>query len=144
LRGALKKDNPVKLAICPAGSARRGAQRVAAPAPGLNWLQFGTDMVVYGDGAPWDAWRADAARASAPIREVPAELPRPRLHLVVQKGRLFQKEHPDVPVLLDRGRYLLVDLDGERGRGLKPPAALLHGRARGGQSRRFRCAASRR
>jgi Zn-dependent M28 family amino/carboxypeptidase len=31
--------------------------------------------------------------------------------MVVQKGRLFQQEHPDVPVLLDKGRYLVVDLD---------------------------------
>jgi Zn-dependent M28 family amino/carboxypeptidase len=31
--------------------------------------------------------------------------------MVVQKGRLFQQEHPKVPVLLDKGRYLVVDLD---------------------------------
>ena len=30
---------------------------------------------------------------------------------MVQKGGLFQREHPDVPVLLDKGRFLLVDLD---------------------------------
>lgn len=37
-----------------------------------------------------------------------------RLHLVTQIGRLFQADHPDVPVLLDRGRYLVVDLAPER------------------------------
>jgi Zn-dependent M28 family amino/carboxypeptidase len=32
------------------------------------------------------------------------------LFIVVQKGRLFQIEHPDVPVIVDKGRYLLVEL----------------------------------
>src|SRR5687768_7802838 len=30
--------------------------------------------------------------------------------LVVQVGRQFQERHPDVPVLVDRGRYLLVQV----------------------------------
>lgn len=34
-----------------------------------------------------------------------------RLHLVVQVGNRFQAEHPDVPVLYAKGRYLLVELD---------------------------------
>jgi Zn-dependent M28 family amino/carboxypeptidase len=28
----------------------------------------------------------------------------------VQKGRLFQQEHPEVPILIDKGRFLVVDL----------------------------------
>lgn len=38
--------------------------------------------------------------------------------MVVQKGRLFQQQHPDVPVLLDKGRYLVVDLDARKARKL--------------------------
>jgi hypothetical protein len=34
-----------------------------------------------------------------------------RLHLVTQNGALFRQEHPDVPVLVDKGRYLVVDVD---------------------------------
>ena len=48
------------------------------------------------------------------MREHPDEVDRARLHVVFQKGRLFQREHPDVPVLLDKGRFLLVDLDPKR------------------------------
>lgn len=36
------------------------------------------------------------------------------LHVVVQNGRQFQDHHPDVPVLNDRGRFLLVRLEPER------------------------------
>ncbi|MGH8066778.1 MAG: M28 family metallopeptidase [Candidatus Entotheonellia bacterium] len=35
------------------------------------------------------------------------------LYLVVQKGRLFQQQYPDVSVLLDKGRYLAVQLSPE-------------------------------
>jgi Zn-dependent M28 family amino/carboxypeptidase len=38
----------------------------------------------------------------------------------VQKGRLFQQEHPDVPVLLDKGRYLVVDLDPRKAKKWDP------------------------
>jgi Zn-dependent M28 family amino/carboxypeptidase len=38
-------------------------------------------------------------------REGPGEL-----RLVVQNGRQFQERHPAVPVLVDKGRYLLVDV----------------------------------
>ena len=40
------------------------------------------------------------------------------MHIVVQNGRLFQQEHPEVPVILDRGRFLLVELDPARARRL--------------------------
>ncbi|MGQ7249255.1 M28 family metallopeptidase [Halomonas sp. V046] len=35
-----------------------------------------------------------------------------RLHGVRQKGRTFQQAHPEIPVLLDAGRYLVVDVSG--------------------------------
>ena len=43
---------------------------------------------------------------------------RDQLHVVVQHGRPFQQQHPEVPVLHDRGRFLLVQLDPEHARGL--------------------------
>jgi len=46
-----------------------------------------------------------------PPREHEADVRREELHVVVQNGRLFQQEHSDVPVIIDRGRFLLVQLD---------------------------------
>ena len=37
------------------------------------------------------------------------------LRLVVQNGRQFQERHPGVPVLVDKGRYLLVDVSAAPG-----------------------------
>ena len=38
-------------------------------------------------------------------------VPERRLHLVTQIARLFQEDHPDVRVVVDKGRYLVVDVD---------------------------------
>lgn len=58
-------------------------------------------------------------QASSDARGAPRSLD--RLHLVVQNGRTFQQEHPDVPVLADQGRYLVVDLDPATARELDGP-----------------------
>jgi hypothetical protein len=52
---------------------------------------------------------------------------REHLHIVVQNGRLFQQEHPDVPVILDRGRVLLVDLEPVRARQLTETSLTCYG-----------------
>jgi len=59
------------------------------------------------DGAPPEATTLGAER-------VVPEPESDRLHLVTQNGRLIQEDHPDVPVLVDRGRHLVVDLPPER------------------------------
>jgi len=41
----------------------------------------------------------------------------------VQKGRLFQQEHPDVPVIVDKGRFLLVELSPQQARTMDKGAA---------------------
>lgn len=93
-----------------------GAGLEAPPTPGLgaDWVQFGDEMIVYADDAAWPGVAARAASSNLELAEVPAQTTRDRLHLVVQKGRLFQHEHPDVPVLVDKGRYLLVDIAPEQ------------------------------
>jgi hypothetical protein len=53
--------------------------------------------------------------------ELLSEAPACRLHLVVQIGRRFETEHPEVPVVLSKGRYLIVDLDPEHARALSGP-----------------------
>ena len=59
----------------------------------------------------WPGVTRSADRAGLQLSERPGSLESERLHVVIQKGRLFQREHPDVPVLVDKGRYLLVDID---------------------------------
>jgi Zn-dependent M28 family amino/carboxypeptidase len=51
-----------------------------------------------------------------PRRQAPVT--KEQMYVVVQNGRLFQQHNPDVPVLHDRGRFLLVKLDPEKAREL--------------------------
>ena len=62
---------------------------------GLHWARVGDQVLL---------WSADD-RSSTGRRADRAE----GLALVVQVGRSFQDEHPDVRVLLDHGRQLVVD-----------------------------------
>ncbi len=104
----------ITLAIAPGD---RAVARASPPPSTLPWARFGEDLVVFG---PPPAWRADAAAAEGRLARLSRRrrVPRERLHVVVQNGRLFQRLHPRVPVLLDRGRFLLVDLDPRRARQL--------------------------
>ena len=92
-------------------AAARG--RGAGPAPEATWAQFGEETLLLSDEAEEPRGRA---RGAARGRRVDAS--REELHVVVQNGRLFQQLNPDVPVIHDRGRYLLVQIAPERAQGL--------------------------
>ena len=96
------------------GRADPGA---VAPAPGATWARFGEEVIVLEP----EAFRKRRAGLAPPkVRRAgqPLRARRERLHVVVQHGRLFQRHHPRVRVLVDRGRFLLVDLDPVRARQL--------------------------
>jgi hypothetical protein len=96
-------------------AVRRG--RAAAPpvAPGSMTARFGREQLIFAE-EPKVA-RAPSRGARMPSRE--ESVTREQLHVVVQNGRQFQEHHPEVPVLHDRGRFLLVQLDPEEAKKLK-------------------------
>jgi hypothetical protein len=80
--------------------------------PGASWTRLGTSTLVQCPDAAADSLvsRASGEGSSGRrLRGITSE----RLRLVVQQGRLFQKQFPSVPVLLDKGRFLVVDLPAE-------------------------------
>ena len=92
--------------------------------PEVTWARFGDELLLVSDETQGDALRVRGLRERQP------EVERENLHVVVQNGRLFQQENPDARVLVDRGRFLLVELDpvqahrledkGETCYGIKP------------------------
>jgi hypothetical protein len=107
--GAPSGSMLVDVVTIPAVSA---AETAAAGAPadrssGGHWIQIGDQLVVTSRAGTHRERTGNGTAISLD-----------RLHLVVQNGRLFQQEHPDVPVVADKGRYLVVDLDPARGRAL--------------------------
>jgi hypothetical protein len=92
--------------------------RVAADtsaAAGGWWVQFGDEILVYASDAKWETVSGKLQEFGAVARAVTGEetgtVAKGKMHLVMQKGRLFQQENPDVRVILDKGRYLVVEMD---------------------------------
>jgi FMN phosphatase YigB (HAD superfamily) len=71
-----------------------------------GWARFGDDVFLID---PPDQAGGRGRAGTTPRRG--QEVPRDHLRLVIQCGRAFQKAHPDVPVLLDHGRFLVVAAD---------------------------------
>src|SRR5687767_15149763 len=83
---------------------------------GLSSVKFGDDALVLASDAEWRALERDGRMTGVDSARV-VQVPRKRdLRLVIQIGRRFQQEHPDVRVLFDRGRYLVVELDSDQAR----------------------------
>lgn len=68
--------------------------------PRSSWIQFGEEAF----------WMSDESEAPQ-MRQNPQTSQKENLYLVIQKGRVFQKEHPEIPVLFDKGRFLVVELE---------------------------------
>jgi Peptidase family M28 len=70
-------------------------------APGMpHWARLGDSVVVWSSAS-------DAAARVARLGAPPARAA--GLALVTQVGRAFQDDHPEMEVLVDRGRHLVVD-----------------------------------
>ena len=94
--------------------ARAAAAEPPPLAPGASWVRFGRQTLLYTDGRRTDQAAVAALRLAARRSTERRRTTRDQLHVVVQHGRLFQQHHPEVPVLHDRGRFLLVQLDPEQ------------------------------
>src|SRR5918997_3148674 len=95
--------------------------------PDASWARFGDEVLLVSEDARWDELAQRTERSALRLRERRPDVERERLHVVVQNGRLFQQEHPDVPVILDRGRFLLVELDPDRAGRLEGKGATCYG-----------------
>lgn len=78
------------------------------------WVQFGDEFLVYSSNSAWSGVSRALKQDAESFEEFPGSVRKGFMHLVVQKGRLFQQEYPDIPVLIDKGRYLVVEIDPEQ------------------------------
>lgn len=72
------------------------------------WTRLGDVLVVQSPAS-----RANDVPARAGLADTAHRLfvPERQLSLVIQTARLFQEDHPDVRVVVDKGRYLVANLD---------------------------------
>ncbi len=102
----------------PPTGARSSESELPPLAPGTSWVRFGEEAILYQDEES-EQELATLAGRGAGLKQRRVVGTREELYVVVQNGRLFQQHHPDVPVIHDRGRFLLVQLDPERARELE-------------------------
>jgi hypothetical protein len=117
----------MKLAISHNLPHARGEQLQWVGSPGTSWARFGDQVLLCADDTAWEALARRAGRSGLRLQGYRAPVNKDHLHIVVQNGRLFQQEHGDVPVILDRGRILLVELAPERVRQLEEKRATCYG-----------------
>jgi Zn-dependent M28 family amino/carboxypeptidase len=104
-----------------------GKQFDSALSLGTSWAQFGDKVLLYADDTAWEEITQRTERSALQLQEHPATVNRAHLHVVVQNGRLFQQEQPDIPVIVDRGRILLVELEPDRVRQLEEKSTTCYG-----------------
>jgi hypothetical protein len=109
--GIAVEGEDMRIGTCEIRADRRSAIGDLTASPDTVWARFGNEVLVAASDTQWA--RATRARdAGAPEPHVTAtDVDIDRLHLVVQHGRLFQQHQPEVKVLLDKGRFLVVDLE---------------------------------
>ncbi len=103
----------MKLATCDVGMDSRKARLVQGQGLGASWVRFGDRLLLFAANSQWGSIATQAMRGGLRLEEYPSDVNEADLYLVVQKGRLFQQQYPDVSVLLDKGRYLAVQLSPE-------------------------------
>ena len=107
-------------------SEKIGTEELAT-SPDAAWARFGDELLIYSDKAQPEKLGLPQERSAGQVSERQLPLRREELYVVVQNGRMFQKEHPEVPVLLDKGRYLLTHLDPQEADQLKDSSPTCYG-----------------
>jgi len=104
----------MKLAKAKLQTADETARLAPLEELGGRYVKFGTDVLVYADEAEYDGVAERAGQEGLPLNELGSVDSREDMHVVRQMGAVFQMQHPDVEILHDKGRYLLVKLSPER------------------------------
>jgi len=86
-------------------------------APGVSWVQFGEESVLY-EAEPKESKPDATPSRGARMPRAEENVTREQMYVVIQNGRLFQQHYPEIPVLHDRGRFLLVKIDPDKARAL--------------------------
>jgi hypothetical protein len=104
----LDRGEPVETVVMDVPPGGQDAVMNRIGASNARWSRLGDVLVVRSPaGRPgMTPARGDAAHSARRLL-----VPEQHLHVVTQTARLFQKDHPDVRVVVDKGRYLVVEFD---------------------------------
>ncbi|WP_298234781.1 M28 family metallopeptidase [uncultured Azohydromonas sp.] len=101
------------LAVVPAGADAQARKRAESDG-GIRWCRFNDETLYWRPGGEAEGLPAGLLRHAGPPQQA-----RGKLYLVVQVGNAFIDEFPAARVLINKGRYLAVDLTPAEVRALR-------------------------
>jgi hypothetical protein len=106
VKAFLGNGEPVETTVVDVPPAQRSAVMERVAAAGAAWTRLGDVLVVRSP-----ARTGEHTRHGGEAGDNSLFVPEERLHVVTQIGRTFQEDHPDARIIVDKGRYLVVDAD---------------------------------
>lgn len=99
----------MRCAICRTGADAADSFTTNLDRLRVSWLRFGRDFFCWSTDSAIDWHTLGASLGNIKLHALPTN--EHLFYLVTQKGGSFQRAYPDVPVVFDRGRHLVVSLD---------------------------------
>ena len=94
-------------------SEKRSAEE-SARSFGAHWVRLGDQTVVWTDSEEWNAFTNKARQAGISLDQAEGRELEGQLYFIVQIGRAFQDTYPEARIVIEKGRYLVVDLLPEK------------------------------
>lgn len=116
----IEGDDAMETAVLDAQSMTSNPIMEGVASTGVRWTRLGDVLILRAPPTRVEQILAGSRAAKSARRSF---VPEHRLRLVTQLARLFQEDHPDVSVVVDKGRYLVVDLDPDLPEPIEGPHA---------------------
>lgn len=91
-------------------STEKRSAEESARSFGAHWARLGDKTIVWTASEEWNAFTNKARKAGINLDQQEGAELEGKLYLVIQTGRSFLDTYPDVRMVIDKGRYLMVDL----------------------------------
>jgi len=91
-------------------SSEKRIAEESARSYGAHCVRLGDQTVVWTDSEEWNAFTNKARQAGVSLDPAETHELEGQLYLVIQTGRAFQNTYPEVRLVIEKGRYIVVDL----------------------------------
>lgn len=91
-------------------SSEKSSAEESARNFGAHWARVGDKTVIWTPSEQWAGFTGKARQADVSLGQSEGRELEGQLYLVIQTGRAFQDTHPEVRIVVNKGRYLIVDL----------------------------------
>ena len=79
----------------------------------MLWSRIGTHTILW-TNEDNRSFQSDLKKIGVEIDRNSSRPSKGQLYFVIQVGSSFQRDYPNVPVVLEKGRYLVVDVSSEQ------------------------------